>query len=234
VAEAYDGRHDHGLRARQYRIYVRPACLTLPPRQFDLITHRLWNYNPDNDDTHGDDWNGENFSWFSNSRARAARSASAPTQELDDDDDGARILDAVVRPYAAKTAGTPQHFDYEMATGAFRYSWTVPPQHPGEARETEIFVPERLARGRRLVVEGLRTEEDGDTWTYDVARQTLFVLVPATQTQTQSERMRTRTLRVRFDPPVGGEVPNDAWSDFARPVGAVGVVILALVAYYLL
>ncbi|KAN0133059.1 glycoside hydrolase [Lactarius tabidus] len=198
------------------------------------IGFTLWNYNPDNDDTHGDDWNGENFSWFSNSRARAARSASAPTQELDDDDDGARILDAVVRPYAAKTAGTPQHFDYEMATGAFRYSWTVPPQHPGEARETEIFVPERLARGRRLVVEGLRTEEDGDTWTYDVARQTLFVLVPATQTQTQSECTRTRTLRVRFDPPVGGEVPNDAWSDFARPVGAVGVVILALVAYYLL
>jgi hypothetical protein len=130
-----------------------------------------------------------------------------------------------VRPYAAKTAGIPQHFEYEMATGAFAYSWTVPPT--GDARETEIFVPEGLTRGRRMLVEGL---EDGDTYTYDVARQTLFVLPAA------SEGTRTRTVRlcVRFDPPVGGEVPNDFWSDFARPVGAVGVVLIALVAYYLL
>jgi hypothetical protein len=112
-----------------------------------------------------------------------------------------------------------------MATGGFSYSWTVPPT--GDARETEIFVPEGLTRGRRMLVEGL---EDGDTYTYDVARQTLFVLPAA------SEGTRTRTVRlcVRFDPPVGGEVPNDFWSDFARPVGAVGVVLIALVAYYLL
>lgn len=36
-------------------------------------------------------------------------------------------------------------------------------------------MPARLVRARRLVVEGLRLE-DGDAYTYDVARQTLQVL----------------------------------------------------------
>ena len=132
-----------------------------------------------------------------------------------------------MRPYAAKTAGTPLHFEYEMATGAFAYSWITGGATGTEARETEIFVPESLVRSRRLIVEGLRLDQ-GDTYTYDVVRQTLFVL-PAAQ-----EGSRTVCVQVRFDPPVGGNAPNDFWSDFGRPVGAVGVVLLALVAYYLL
>jgi hypothetical protein len=128
-----------------------------------------------------------------------------------------------VRPYAAKTAGTPLHFEYEMASGAFSYSWIV----GSEARETEVFVPERLVRARRIVVEGLRVDE-GDTYTYDVARQTLFVLPAAVG----GSARRTVCVRVRFDPPVGGEAPNGFWSDFARPV--VGVVILAALASYYL
>jgi hypothetical protein len=57
-------------------------------------------------------------------------------------------------------------------------------------------------------------------------RQTPFVL-PAHRGDT-----RTVYVCVWFDPPVGGEVPNDVWSDFARLVGAVLLVLLALVAYY--
>ena len=171
-----------------------------------------------------------------------------------------------MRPYAAKTAGVPLRFEYEMATGAFTYSWAVLPSGAGStgtgedgdpesepvrlptvhapplkghvpvlARETEIFVPARLARGRRLIVEGL---SDGDAYTYDAARQTLFILPAVHSSELVSggggARAQTRTVRVRFDPPVGGEQPNDFWSDFAGPVGAVSVVLLALVAYYLL
>jgi len=219
------------------------------------IGFTLWNYNPENDDAHGDDWNGENFSWFSNSRAP---SCSALAQDADELDTGARILDAVVRPYAAKTAGVPLRFEYEMATGAFTYSWAVllPSTSSGEeenpvsssrqppsvhapplsghppllARETEIFVPAQLARGRKLIVEGL---VDGDTYAYDAVRQTLFIL-PAAVQSSESGSSSTRTVLVRFDPPVGGELPNDLWSDFAGPVGAVSVVLLALVAYYFL
>ena len=92
-------------------------------------------------------------------------------------------------------------------------------------------MPARLARGRRLIVEGLA---DTDAYAYDTARQTLFILPAAVQSSESAARAQTRTVRVRFDPPVGGELPNDVWSDFAGPVGAVSVVLLALVAYYFL
>lgn len=230
----------------------------------------LWNYNPENDDSRGDDWNGENFSWFSNSRV-GPHTASGQTLVLAQDakelDLGGRILDAVVRPYAAKTAGIPLKFDYEMATGSFSYSWAVPPPPPSSegaaststlvrqpssnvnesgslsvhappltghsplfARETEIFVPAQLAHGRRLIVEGLR---EGDTYTYDVGRQTLFVL-PGAQTLDVQAHVVHHEVRVRFDPPVRGELPNDLWSDFGALVAAVSVVLLALIAYFFL
>jgi hypothetical protein len=234
----------------------------------------LWNYNPENDDSRGDNWNGENFSWFSNSRVGPLLASSGQALSLAQDakelDLGGRILDAVVRPYAAKTAGIPLKFEYEMATGTFSYSWAVPPPaplptSPGEeaaststlarkpsssvlvptltghpallARETEIFVPAQLTRGRRLIVEGLM---EGDTYTYDVGRQTLFVL-PGVQTQVQlggeTEDVQAEVrhkVRVRFDPPLTGELPNDLWTDFGAPVAAVLVVLLALIAYFFL
>ena len=231
MAASYDGRDDHRSRAVEHRLYVRLRYLSLPQKVFEsLPLYSLWNYNPDNDDTRGDDWNGENFSWFSNSRAqRYGASSSSSSQEQQQLDKGARILDAVVRPYPAKTAGLPLKFEYEMATGAFSYSWCDGGEEGVHARETEIFVPEQLARGRRLIVEGL---SDGDAYKYDAARQTLFVVLPADADGVLVTRMVR--LSVRFDPPVGGEMPNDFWSDFGRPVGAVSVVLLALVAYYLL
>ena len=196
-------------------------------------------------------------------------------QDASELDLGGRILDAVVRPYAAKTAGVPLKSEYEMMTGTFSCSWAVPPQppplsmseatstpasvrqpssnvnNPGSpsvhtppltghppllARETEIFVPEQLARGRRLIVEGLR---EGDTYTYDAGRQTLFVL-PGAQTQMelggeQQGNVRAHIVHnvtVRFDPPLRGEIPNDLWTDFAAPATAVLVVLLALIAYF--
>jgi hypothetical protein len=245
----------------------------------------LWNYNPENDDGRGDSWNGENFSWFSNSRvapSRASGKALVLTQDTKELDLGGRILDAVVRPYAAKTAGIPLNFEYEMATGVFAYTWAVPlSPGPGSseegqgqgnnsntttdalavagggpsvrtppltghppllARETEIFVPAQLAQGRKLIVEGLR---DGDTFTYDAAHQTLFVL-PAAQTLASGEPSpagmgtgnvqapHVHKVSVRFDPPVGGELPNDFWSDFGVHVTAGLVVVLALAAYLVL
>lgn len=246
--------------------YVLPSVPNMVVISLSYIfrpIYSLWNYNPDNDDARGDDWNGENFSWFSNSRAilRASGLALPLPQDAKELDLGGRILDAVVRPYAAKTAGVPLKFEYEMATGAFAYSWAVPlsgpssgssdeittdwqqqQQHAGGpnvhtpplaghpqllARETEIFVPAQLAQGRRLIVEGLR---EGDTYIYDAARQTLFIL-PGAQTD-ESVQVNVQKVRVRFDPPVGKELPNDFWGDFAVPVGAVLVALLAFAAYF--
>ena len=193
--------------------------------------------------------------------ARASEKALPLPQDTNELDLGGRILDAVVRPYAAKTAGIPLKFEYEMATGSFAYSWAVPlsgsasgedgtrmSEHshgggprvhtpplishpPLVARETEIFVPAQLAQGRKLIVEELG---DDDAYTYDAARQTLFIL-PGVQTgESGNGQVNVHKVRVRFEPPIGGELANDVWSDFGAPVAAVSVVLLALVVYFFL
>ena len=151
------------------------------------------------------------------------------------------LLPAAVRPYPAKTAGIPLKFEYEVTRGRFVYEWaepvTSPPAdvaratnklshvpltgHPPLAsRETEIFVPSALSRGRKLIVSGL---QDGDAYTHDEARQTLFVVVAPGQT--------THKITVEFDPP---PMPmfsvNGFWGDFGPYVFAVIVIVLSALA----
>lgn len=56
----------------------------------------MWTYNPINNDTWGDSWNGENFSWFSLSdRTPEAMAAVRDRPERERLNVGARVLDAV-------------------------------------------------------------------------------------------------------------------------------------------
>ncbi|KAJ2925710.1 hypothetical protein H1R20_g11384, partial [Candolleomyces eurysporus] len=98
----------------KWQARMMDAMMTALERSFVGFT--LWNYNPDNTDLYGDDWNGENFSWFSRNRALPA---SLLGYEQDDAtlDNGGRILSSVVRPYPAKTCGVPVRFEYEVTTG---------------------------------------------------------------------------------------------------------------------
>jgi hypothetical protein len=115
-----------------------------------VCTFSLWNYNPDNTDEAGDDWNGENFSWFSDTRARAKDrsglrappSSSKPSlkttftkhpphpslvrQSDESLDEGGRILPSLVRPYPAKVAGIPLAFNYDLNDGKFSFVWRIP------------------------------------------------------------------------------------------------------------
>jgi hypothetical protein len=225
--------------------------------------YRLWNYNPDNTDALGDSWNGENFSWFSRRRGLPPNlldhEQSSPTL-----DNGARLLSAIVRPYAAKTAGIPLKFEYEMTKGTFTYEWanpsppgssgkekhkhkghnhhhhpkqhkpatvTHPPlsDHPGlQSRETEIFLPSSLTLRRRILVSGLGPD---DRYIYDYHRQTLFVVVKDSRTPGMRHR-----ITVTIDPPprrLPFEI-NDFWSDFGGNVFAVGIVVVAVILYFVL
>ncbi|TNY21435.1 cytoplasmic protein [Rhodotorula diobovata] len=169
-----------------------------------LSNFNLWNYNPLNNDEWGDSWNGENFSWFSLSDVSpAALKAAEDGGEAARLNVGARVLDAVQRPYACKTAGIPLRTSFDMHTRRFTLSYInpIPPSSPlaahvpphvqaeatpgapplvGEecrARETEVFLPARrygaAAREGRLRVE----MRDGDgEWRYDEEIQTLYVL----------------------------------------------------------
>ncbi|KAF7288945.1 Glycoside hydrolase family 5 protein [Mycena indigotica] len=208
-----------------------------------LVGFTLWNYNPFNDDKHGDHWNGENFSWFSRRRALPP-SLLYFEQDAPSLDQGGRILSAVVRPYPAKTAGIPVRFSYEMTTGTFEFEWVVPSAststsdyspsvsspplsgHPQlNSYETEIFVPSALTRGRKVLVHGLTKE---DRCLHDEARQTLFV-VPA-----DNSPGKRYAVRVEVSPAVRPLFElNDFGSDWGGTVFAVVVVLLAILGYWM-
>ncbi|KAF9531115.1 cytoplasmic protein [Crepidotus variabilis] len=209
-----------------------------------LVGFNLWNYNPDNTDERGDDWNGENFSWFSRGRALPV-SLLYFDQNAPSLDNGGRILNAVVRPYPAKTAGIPISFEYEMNVGAFTYTWdnrtpqgvvpkvktiSNPPrvlETSLTSRETEIFVPSQLTHSRKLIVQGL---EEGDEWTYDEKRQTLFIV-----TKNHHEPgIRHQVMVSVYPPPKPAFFVNDFWSDFGGQVMSVVFVFLAIFFYWVI
>ena len=154
----------------------------------DLV-RSLWNYNPENDDIYGDFWNAENFSWFSNQRARKPSASLAQTDATLDE--GARILESVVRPYPAKVAGIPLQFNYELNTGTFALTWTDPIQglqtgtvdepplrgHPPiTSRRTEFFLPADWVKDEKEDLEvTLLGAAVGAKWWYEKEVQTLYI-----------------------------------------------------------
>ena len=156
----------------------------------DLVLS-LWNYNPENDDIHGDFWNAENFSWFSKQRARKPSASLAQTDVTLDK--GARMLESVVRPYPAKVAGIPL-----INTGTFALSWTDPIQRPPRprkswqtgtvdepplrghppitSRRTEFFLPADWVKDEKEDLEvTLLGAAVGAKWWYEKEVQTLYV-----------------------------------------------------------
>ncbi|KZT63270.1 glycoside hydrolase family 5 protein [Daedalea quercina L-15889] len=224
----------------QWQTRMMDAMLTALERT--RVGFTLWNFNPDNEDHIGDDWNGENFSWFSRRRALSGawldHAQTSPTL-----DNGGRILRAIVRPYPAKTAGIPTYFSYEINTGAFEYEWIVPgpssdsatsfwdsssihnppvvaDAHPKlTSKVTEIFVPSMIAHDRKVVVEGLK---QGDRYHYDESRQTLIIepmaLTPG----------RVHRIAVKVVPPLKEEfIVNSLWYDFGSSIIAAVVLVIS-------
>lgn len=178
---------------------------------------RLWNYNPANDDARGDFWNGENFSWFSQSRADSSFSEAPDTVSLSQSskllDGGGRLLSVLVRPYPAKVAGTPLEFSYEPQTGKFKFVYDT--RSPGlvRAKETEIFLPCEMACGRKLIVDA-----PGLKWVYDDARQTLFVVHTGEGVQ---------SFGLTFDPPLANDFVKQGLPTWVWWVVALFVLILS-------
>ncbi|GAA5952203.1 hypothetical protein JCM3765_001906 [Sporobolomyces pararoseus] len=173
-----------------------------------LSNYNLWNYNPLNTDEWGDSWNNESFSWFSTSDVTEEAIEQASKLAIEDGEDeimamlnvGARILDAVERPCAVKTAGIPLRAKYDFHNLSFSFAYINPipssspiaeavppatssPSNPpivGEecaARETEVYLPSRRY-GRHFrdgnVVVKIR-DDDGE-WKWNEELQTLYVL----------------------------------------------------------
>jgi Glycoside hydrolase family 5 C-terminal domain len=241
MANQDDGCHANSARTIPCRLYVRMLSLIIHI-MINLLrsTIRLWNYNPANNDHQGDGWNGENFSWFSRGRALPP-SLLYYEQGAPSLDNGARILPAIVRPYPTKTAGIPLRFEYELTTGTFTYEWantkadssdSVGPAtsaakiagaprsgHPQlTALETEIFVPSLITQGRKVVVQGLNSD---DKFYHDESRQTLFIVARDVNPD------KIHKITVSVSPPLTPAFElNGFWSEFG---GRVALLVLALV-----
>lgn len=108
----------------------------------------------------------------------------------------------------------------------FTFEWRSPESGDNivlTARETEIFVPLIMTHGRKLVVLGL---DAGDKYTYDKARQTLFIV-----TQDASSG-RTHKIVVSVDPPLRPHFEvNTLWGDFGEAILSGLVVLMGLFTF---
>lgn len=213
------------------------------------VRTRLWNYNPFNNNTHGDYWNGENFSLFSrDSKSREAKDVDMNVQQVNENlDDGGRILRAIVRPYPAKTAGVPTKFDYDINSGSFTFDWTVPLaqsstsppaasinppvsdlKHTLMSTTTEVFFPSMLARGRRVNVQSSEDCAGGYLHHYDEESQTLSIIPDKNTSGTR------HSIRVSLDPPLKPLfLMNNFWTDFGRLISVISCIFVAILALWM-
>ena len=120
-----------GFREGNFSAHIAGLDRTWRALEANLLSGTLWNYTADNDNAHGDQWNGEDLSIFSRDQIH----------ELDDPHDldaGGRATAAFVRPYARATAGEPLQMAFDLATRTFTYRFR---HDPSATAPTEIFVP---------------------------------------------------------------------------------------------
>ncbi|MBS1554169.1 MAG: cellulase family glycosylhydrolase [Bacteroidetes bacterium] len=93
------------------------------------LNYTLWNYTADNNNTHGDNWNGEDLSIFSTSQQK----------NKSDVNSGGRALAAALRAYPFKVAGEPLEYFFNKDEQEFylKFKSDKITSHP-----TEIFLPE--------------------------------------------------------------------------------------------
>lgn len=92
------------------------------------LSYTLWNYTADNDNKHGDQWNGEDLSIFSKSQQK----------NKDDINSGGRALEAAIRPYPYKIAGEPIDYFFNVNDKEFYLKFKA---NKTITAPTEIFLP---------------------------------------------------------------------------------------------
>ncbi len=92
------------------------------------LSTAFWNYTADNDNLHGDQWNGEDLSIYS----------SDQRSDPDDINSGGRALEGFIRPYVIATAGKLVNMNYQDSNRTLR----VTIEHdPTISHLTELYVP---------------------------------------------------------------------------------------------
>jgi len=106
------------------------ACLdrSFQSMESNMLSYTLWNYTFDNDNTNGDQWNGEDLSIFSKSQQTNAADLNS----------GGRALTAAIRPYPYKIAGEPILYFFNKNAKEFYLKFKA---DASITAPTEIFIP---------------------------------------------------------------------------------------------
>jgi hypothetical protein len=121
----------------------------------NLLNCTIWNYTADNTNERGDKWNDEDLSIFS--RDQQADPADVHS--------GGRALEAIVRPYARKTAGEPLRMHFDLPTRTFEFEFR---HDPAVRAPTEIFIP------NYQYPDSMAVEVSDGTYEIERANQTLI------------------------------------------------------------
>ncbi|MHB1921018.1 MAG: cellulase family glycosylhydrolase [Chitinophagaceae bacterium] len=134
----FDLNQGEAYRSGNFSDQAAAMDRTLSAMEKNLVGYAIWNYTPDNTNSHGDHWNGEDLSIFSKSQQK----------DPADINSGGRALDAVIRPYPYALPGTPTRFGYEYKKRKFFLQFTSDPKITAPA---EIFLPEyEFGKGYRV------------------------------------------------------------------------------------
>nr|XP_019051096.1 cytoplasmic protein [Kwoniella bestiolae CBS 10118]OCF30026.1 cytoplasmic protein [Kwoniella bestiolae CBS 10118] len=142
-----DLNNEYALKTGDWKAQQQMMDAMISALESANVGFNLWTYNPANRDDIGDDWNAENFSWYSDHNRSIALKKSDNDGE-EDLDAGGRLMDVIVRPYAIATAGTPLSSSYDAETALFTHRFTSPirisTDIPSIEEVTEIFLPKRV------------------------------------------------------------------------------------------
>jgi hypothetical protein len=129
VGIPFDMQGKRAYQTGDFVLQTRAMDASLQALDANLLSYTLWNYTADNDNAHGDQWNGEDLSIFS-------RDQQENPQDIDS---GGRALPAVIRPYARAVAGEPLHMAFDYKRGSFELEFR---HDPAVQAPTEVFLPE--------------------------------------------------------------------------------------------
>lgn len=155
---AYDLNDKIGYRDHDFSMHTAAVDRTWRALEANLLSGTIWTYTADNNNEHGDLWNGEDLSIFS-------RDQIGPLDDSHELDAGGRATAALVRPYPRVTAGRPLKLSFDLTSRTFTYTFEHDPaiglDHP-----TEIFVPDyHYSVGFAVEVSDGRCEVDPETQT---------------------------------------------------------------------
>jgi len=141
-----DMQKKKAYRTGDFSMQIKAMDASLHAIEANLLNATIWDYTPDNDNTYGDQWNNEDFSIFSRDQQH----------NPEDINSGGRALQAVLRPYALKTAGEPLKMEFDPFSGLFEFEFR---HDPAVEAPTEIFVPiYQYPKGINLVLSDGRHE----------------------------------------------------------------------------